>query len=1097
MSEESLKALMQLFAIIAKQDGGVKDSEIDFVENFLTSQLSSDFVEEYLALFYKHVGIKDRYSLNENSEEEVKLTSVKDSVKILGICKKINKTLTQQQKVVVMVRLFELVAADRQFTDQRMAIINTAAEVFNISPEEFKSTEDFVVKETVKELDIPNVLIINDKEIELEQAKHIQIEELDKELVILQIKSVDLYFTKYLGSHELVLNGLPIKGNKIYLFANGSAIRFPKGKPVYYSDVVSKYLSDITSAKVTYNVNDLEFRFKNGAIGLRNINMSEEQGRLVGIMGASGAGKTTLLNVLTGNECPSKGEVLINGINLHTEKEKMEGVIGYIPQDDLLIEELTVYENLYFNAKLCFKNMTEEEIKERCEKTLANLGLLDRKDLKVGSPLHKTISGGQRKRLNIALELIREPPILFVDEPTSGLSSRDSENVMDLLRELAMKGKLVFVVIHQPSSEIYKMFDKMVILDTGGYLIYYGNPVDAVTYFKKIDGQLNADVGECPACGNVNPELIFNIIDAQVVDEFGKYTNKRKVTPPEWEKKREQSIISQTDPKFLEKYAEEQARIAKGDEEPLEKARALERLDLKFHEKYMECVEKNKLKDLHETPPKSLDIPGWFQQVKIYFKRDFLAKISNTQYLVLNILEAPALGLILSFLIRYIADPNSSVYIFYENANIPIYIFMSLIVAMFLGLMVSGEEIFKDQKILNREKFLNLSRSTYLVAKISILFIISAIQSILFVLVANSILSVRGLWFEYWWAMFTIATFSNLVGLILSSTFNSAVTIYIMIPLVMIPQMALGGAMFSFDKLNRAIGSIEGVPPICEFIATRWVYEGLMVRQFKDNEFEKKFYDIHQQISEGSYKATHYIPQLIDRIDYCSSTKLQDLETQEDIEDYKWKLALLKNELSREMVRVPDIEFDFIDYLTVENFTPEVGLNTKEYIEKLRKYYENITNEANNKRNAIINYWDDKNPGSYNRLREAYENEAVNEIVKNVYAKTNVNSYRDHLIQIKDPVFEMPWVRNIFDYRAQFYSPKKFFLGHKFDTFWFNMWVVWLMTALCYVALYYDWLKRSMDFFPEVAHNVMKKIYGLVGQFAKKKDKTADKKDDN
>ena len=544
-------------------------------------------------------------------------------------------------------------------------------------------------------------------------------------------------------------------------------------------------------------------------------------------------------------------------------------------------------------------------------------------------------------------------------------------------------------------------------------------------------------------------------------------------------------------------YTDEQARIAKGDEEPLEKARALERLDLKFHEKYMECVEKNKLKDLHETPPKSLDIPGWFQQVKIYFKRDFLAKISNTQYLVLNILEAPALGLILSFLIRYIADPNSSVYIFYENANIPIYIFMSLIVAMFLGLMVSGEEIFKDQKILNREKFLNLSRSTYLVAKISILFIISAIQSILFVLVANSILSVRGLWFEYWWAMFTIATFSNLVGLILSSTFNSAVTIYIMIPLVMIPQMALGGAMFSFDKLNRAIGSIEGVPPICEFIATRWVYEGLMVRQFKDNEFEKKFYDIHQQISEGSYKATHYIPQLIDRIDYCSSTKLQDLETQEDIEDYKWKLALLKNELSREMVRVPDIEFDFIDYLTVENFTPEVGLNTKEYIEKLRKYYENITNEANNKRNAIINYWDDKNPGSYNRLREAYENEAVNEIVKNVYAKTNVNSYRDHLIQIKDPVFEMPWVRNIFDYRAQFYSPKKFFLGHKFDTFWFNMWVVWLMTALCYVALYYDWLKRSMDFFPEVAHNVMKKIYGLVGQFAKKKDKTADKKDDN
>ncbi len=98
---------------------------------------------------------------------------------------------------------------------------------------------------------------------------------------------------------------------------------------------------------------------------------------------------------------------------------------------------------------------------------------------------NKLISGGQRKRLNIALELIREPSVLFVDEPTSGLSSRDSENMMDLLRELALKGKLVFVVIHQPSSEIYKMFDKIIFLDIGGYMIYYGNPVEAVMYFKK------------------------------------------------------------------------------------------------------------------------------------------------------------------------------------------------------------------------------------------------------------------------------------------------------------------------------------------------------------------------------------------------------------------------------------------------------------------------------------------------------------------------------------------------------------------------------------------------------------------------------------
>ena len=113
---------------------------------------------------------------------------------------------------------------------------------------------------------------------------------------------------------------------------------------------------------------------------------------------------------------------------------------------------------------------------------------------------------------------------------------------MDLLRELALKGKLIFVVIHQPSSEIYKMFDKMIILDTGGFLIYYGNPVEAVMYFKRLDAQINSEIGECPACGNVNPELIFNIIEAKVVDEFGNYTDARKVTPQQWDEHYKQLV---------------------------------------------------------------------------------------------------------------------------------------------------------------------------------------------------------------------------------------------------------------------------------------------------------------------------------------------------------------------------------------------------------------------------------------------------------------------------------------------------------------------------------------------------------------------------
>ena len=268
---------------------------------------------------------------------------------------------------------------------------------------------------------------------------------------------------------------------------------------------------------------------------------------------------------LSGMYKPASGHIRINNLDLWKDAEKLNGVSGFVPQDDLLIEELTVFENLYFNAKFCFKHLSDKEIRERSSDTLASLGLLEKRDLRVGSVMNKTISGGQRKRLNIALELIREPSILFLDEPTSGLSSRDSENVMDLLRELTLKGKLVFVVIHQPSSELFKMFDRVVILDTGGRMVYYGNPVEAVIHFKKVDNQVNAGVGECPVCGNVNPEQIFNIIEAQQVDEYGNYTELRKINPQTWEEiyqaERSAGTAPGTSPRFHSPHQPECPRL--------------------------------------------------------------------------------------------------------------------------------------------------------------------------------------------------------------------------------------------------------------------------------------------------------------------------------------------------------------------------------------------------------------------------------------------------------------------------------------------------------------------------------------------------------
>jgi len=1014
MSEEILRALMQLFAIIAKQDEGVESNQVEYVQNFLKQQLGDEEVNEYYHLFKKQAGMleeKDDNGGQEGEKKKKRLTSVKESVRVLGLCKKINKTLTQKQKVVVLVRLFEIVNADRKFTDQRMAIINTVAEVFNIAKEEFEATEKFVIQTEATELNDANLLIINDNDEPLGDCKRIKTKELDNEVFILRIKSVDLYFLKYTGHEDLFLNGLPISNNRIYLFANGSTIKLPKGRPIYYSDIASRFLADMSASKISYECKNLYFKFPNGNIGLRDISFSEGHGRLIGIMGASGAGKTTLLNVLSGIESPSQGEVLINNLNLHAEKEKLEGVIGYIPQDDLLIEELTVFQNLYYNAKLCFKDKTEEEITKLVDKTLTSLGLYDRKDLKVGSPLNKFISGGQRKRLNIALELIREPSILFVDEPTSGLSSRDSENVMDLLRELTLKGKLIFVVIHQPSSEIYKMFDKMIILDTGGYLVYYGNPVEGVMYFKRLDMQINSDVGECPTCGNVNPELIFNIIEAKVVDEYGNLTGHRKVSPQKWED-------------HFKKDAEiEEAEV------------------------------------VNDPPPKSLSIPNWFKQFKIYTIRDFLSKISNKQYIALNLLEAPILGFILSFIIRYIADPESNIYIFRENENIHIYIFMSLIVALFLGLTVSAEEIFRDRKILKRESFLNLSRSSYLLSKVLLLFTISAIQAITFILIANTILGIKDMTFTYWFALFSTAAFANMLGLNVSASFNSAVTIYIIIPLLMIPMMILSGAMFPFDKLNRSISSVGKVPLIAEIMVTKWSYEALMVHQFKHNAFNERFYPIDKVEVETDFKKVYFIPELNQRLDRVTAELTREGKIEESVDD----LILIKNEIQKEMRLAPEVEFAHLDQMNPTDFSRNVARKVREYFKDLDQYYSREFQIANKKKENMINYYMENFPEVFKEKRNQYHNEGIEDIVRKIYEKNKIVEFENELIQQIEPVYLDPLPDHKFEFRSHFLAPTKHFMGYYFDTFWFNMMVIWLFTLTLYVSLYYEWFKKLLN----------------------------------
>jgi ABC transport system ATP-binding/permease protein len=1015
MSEEILKALMELFALIVKRDGGILLNEREYVSAFLKKQLTKDSVNEYLTLFDLQAGP----IISMTVEKEPSAPSVKDSVRIFGICKKINRTLNQEQKVVVLMRLFELVNANRQFTLHRMNIINTVAEVFKISADEFLQIEQFIKNDDPEKLKNPAILVLIPGDETCSICRRMLTGYQDTKIIILKVTSVDLFFLKYISVDQLYLNGLPIRSGSIYTFAKGGSLKSHQGHAIYYSDISSSFLSDIIIHKLSFTAENLTYNFREGQTAVDNINFSVEEGKLIGILGASGSGKTTLINLLSGIQKPSSGSIRINGLDVFKESKKIMGVFGFVPQDDLLIEDLTVFENLYYAACQCFRYKTGTELTELVNQVLSNLGLFEKRELKVGSPFNKVISGGQRKRLNIALELIREPLVLFLDEPTSGLSSRDSENLMDLLRDLTLKGKLIFTVIHQPSSEIFKMFDKVIILDHNGCMAYFGNPVDSVIYFKTLDAQIDSGVGECPSCGNVNPETIFNILEAQVVDEFGKYTEKRKVEPEEW---------SAT---------------------------------------YNSRFPFTSLPEVKDAPESNLQIPGILRQFQIYLGRDIRSKLANRQYILLTLLEAPVLGFILSFIIRYIPDPESKVYIFSENENIPIYIFMSLIVALFLGLTISAEEIFRDRKILKRERFLNLSRSGYLISKIVVLIIISSLQTFLFLIIANPVLSIKGMFFNYWIALFTTAFCANMIGLNISASFNSAITIYIVIPLLIIPMMVLSGAMFPFDKLNRLVGSVEKVPVIAELIPTRWTYEALMVTQFKDNRYSRveynkekeTYYMLQKKISEAEFNKIHRIKELRNALEISLTEFKSSVNLIEPADKFS-KLLLLRNELTKmsSFNHIP--EFHFIADLTPAKFHPEIADSLGEYLNRMDKEFSKISNSASDTRDRFYTLNEEK----LNNLENKYYNYKLEEIVTKPYERKKILVNNNTLIQNTDMIYLDSYNRGFLRFRTHFYAPDKYIFGIKTDTFVFNISLVLISTLFLYLLLYFELPGRFVRF---------------------------------
>lgn len=597
-------------------------------------------------------------------------------------------------------------------------------------------------------------------------------------------------------------------------------------------------------------------RFDPRETALDGISLTARRGEMICVMGPSGCGKSTLLRSLAGQLRPDSGEVLFNGFSLYAHDQNLKPYLAWIPQEDTYDPLLRVQENLDYSIAVRSPHLPYEERRKRADAKLVELGLNSIRRRLAGTPQQKFLSGGERKRLNAGLDMIGLADVYLFDEPTSGLSSKDSEHVLELIHSLA-RNKIVFVSIHQPSLRLLRMFDKALLLDKGGKMAFYGTPQGMLEYFWTAFGEETGQGGEPqPMPDKLTPDFIFDVLETPLRDISGDIIHEqtpdghllpaRRFPPNFWRDRYQthvllRSVTPATPAETTRREESRQDTLAQSQRRPpaLPKLTAREELIL----------------------------------FATAFKRAFLSKLRNRANLLTTLLEAPLLALLISLVLRYSEDDN---YTFASAFHVPTYIFLSHVVAMFLGLTNSADEVIRDRPMLHRERNHNLRVLYYVFGKVATLATFALLQCSIYLFIGNWILELREMFTIHLWWMFLTALTGVCLGMLVSALVHDTRTALNIIPLLLIPQIILGGALIKYEEMNRNldfvysirrwIGPKEGetdnssssklkVPLICEFMPLRWSYESAIISQAKLNPLTRS-----QEMLENRIQALINLP---------------------------------------------------------------------------------------------------------------------------------------------------------------------------------------------------------------------------------------------
>jgi ABC transport system ATP-binding/permease protein len=979
MNESMLRSMLQILAGFASisSDSSSKLA-IKHVEGYIVRNFGNKLVAEKLLEFNRFY--------HESKNWNDKLSFLEKT------CLEINKEFSVKHKFLLIINIFNFYSfterdalAYLQPNDDSLGLV---AGWLKLDINDFLNYKYFKLGQLHLMPQKDNIIIAAEQNPGISTIRHFNWEGVNGYMLFLHIPSANIVTFLYNGTSALELSGKPIYTKHTYIFSNGLVISGRGLTPIYHSQVLSAIHQVKTIENVTLTANNICYSYLNSDKGIKNLSFTGSSGELVGIMGGSGVGKSTLLKLLSGNLSPQKGEILINGHNIINLKDTLKNIVGIMHQEECLVDELTVFENLYIGARMVLGNLSSQEVKKLVENKLYELDLTECTNNRVGSPLNRQLSGGERKRLAIALELVRDPRILFVDEPTSGLSSADSEVVMNILKNIALSGRLVIVNIHQPSSDIFKLFDKLIILDKGGIPIFTGNPIEAILHFKGVANLVDKTAGGCEYCGNIKPELIFNLVEERNIDELGQKTAQRKLTPEDW-------------------YS--------------------------FYQKRKSTTPPQI--QVYSIPETLHSVSSSLKQFNYYFRRNVMTKIRNREFIFLSLVLPPILAVLISLFLR--SSSEHGPYSLYLNPNLASFFFMCILASLFFGLILSCEDILRDRQLIVREKFIGLSLKSFYNAKLLFLIILSAYQTLCFAFLGTQIIGIIGFTFHFWIILFLVSIVGNITGLIISSALRSVVAIYILVPFLLIPQILFSGLVVNFDDLNPKIVTSKKVPVIGEIMITRWASEAILVQFYSSNKYNKHFFQFDFEESALRFRLAYLLPELF---------KITDRIKNETEKENAYDLLTLR----KGMVLLAYNQSIILPESIGNGDTSDIGQWAYSFLEKAQVALSSKLSKLRSKRDSYIkNVFLSQSDGTQQlkNLKYNYHNKALDNLMRSKHSPKPIVIVETDFIQKIDPIF---LISGSNFGRSHFFAPvKKFFSLHIY-TFWFNAMALILIGLFLY-----------------------------------------------